>query len=295
MINDILQNRVREYAPANALEQENVLQELMQHYVLASLSRARFFAEGIFHGGTCLRIFYDMNRFSEDLDFVLKKPDAAFQWGPYLERVRKDCQAEGISFEVKDRAKLELTVRKAFLKTDSIGQILNLGLPYPRHAARKIRIKLEVDTNPPAGAHFETKFSAFPVTAAITSMTLSSGFGSKAHALLCREYTKGRDWYDFLWYASRNVIPDYELLANALDQQGPWVGRRPEVTPGWFISSLKKRIEEIDWRVARDDVVRFVRSNEQESIGLWSKELFLSQLERLAGKLVGNGAPTGMV
>lgn len=287
MIGDVLRNRIKEYAPSNALEQENVLQEIMQHYVLASLSRARFFSPAAFHGGTCLRTLYGMNRFSEDLDFVLKEPDKTFEWGPYLERIGRDCEAEGIRFEVQDKTKLDAAVRKVFLKTESIGQILNLELPYARHAAKKIRIKLEVDTNPPDGAAFETRYVTFPVTAAITAMTLESGFGSKSHALLCREYTKGRDWYDFLWYAARNIVPNYKLLANALNQQGTWAGRMPEVTADWYVNAIKKRIEEIDWRAAGNDVVRFVKPAEQESIELWSKELFIQQLERLSEKLLG--------
>ncbi len=287
MIGDILRNRIKEYAPSNALEQENVLQELMQHYVLASLSRARFFSLAAFHGGTCLRILYGMNRFSEDLDFVLKKPDKTFEWEPYLERIKRDCAAEGIHFEVQDKTKLEAAGRKAFLKTESIGQILNLELPYARSASKKIRIKLEVDTNPPDRAIFETRYITFPVTAPITSMNLGSGFGSKSHALLCREYTKGRDWYDFLWYAARNIVPNYKLLANTLNQQGPWAGRMLEVTAEWYVNAIKKRIEEIDWRAAGNDIARFIKPAEQESIECWSRELFIQQLERLSEKLLG--------
>jgi len=289
MIRDVLGNMLQEYGPADALEQESVLQELMQHYVLASLSRGRLFAAATFHGGTCLRILYGMNRFSEDLDFLLREPDPSFEWAPYLDRLRRDCRAEGIHFEVQDRARAGMAVKKAFLKTDSIGQVLDLELPYARHASRKIRIKLEVDTNPPAGATVETRYISFPVTAAITSMDLPSGFGSKAHALLCREYTKGRDWYDFLWYASRKVVPNYALLGNALAQQGPWAGRRPDVTPEWFIATLRERIEGIDWQDARSDVQRFVMANEQPSLDLWTKDLFLHHLERLEEALREQG------
>ena len=184
MMKDVLVNRLKEYAPANALEQENVLAEIVQHYVLASLSRARLFASAAFHGGTCMRILYGMNRFSEDLDFALHAPDPRFDWHPYLQRILEDGAVEGIHFEVQDRNQAVTAVRKAFLKTDSIGQILNLRLPYGRHAAHKIRIKLEVDTNPPIGARCETRYMTFPMTAAITAMDLSSGFGSKTHALL---------------------------------------------------------------------------------------------------------------
>jgi len=86
MIADVLNARIREYAPASATDQENVLQELMQQYVLASLSRAGMFAEAIIHG---------MNRFSEDLDFLLKRIDPDFRWKKYLEAVERDCSLEG--------------------------------------------------------------------------------------------------------------------------------------------------------------------------------------------------------
>ncbi len=280
MIKDILASRLRDFAPADALEQENLLAEFLQHYVLASLSRSRFFGEAGFHGGTCLRILYGLNRFSEDLDFLLKEPHPKFEWAPHLKRIQKDCKAEGILFEAQDKSKASQAVKKAFLKTDSIGQIFTLELPHFRHGARKIRIKLEIDTNPPAGSDYETRYITFPLTAPVTTQTLESGFALKSHALLCREYTKGRDWYDFLWYVSRRTVPAYPLLGSALDQQGPWAGEGIEVTPGWYVEILRERIAEVDWEVARKDVIRFAAARERDSIALWSRELLLDQLRR---------------
>ncbi len=287
MIEDMLSARIGDYAPTNALEQENVLQELMQHFVLAGLSRAGLFSEAAFHGGTCLRILFGMNRFSEDLDFLLKRPSPDFVWAPYLERVRKDCEDEGILFEVQDRSDADRVVRKAFLKTDSIGQILTLNLPFSRHPGRKIRIKLEIDTNPPEGSQFETGYITFPQTAAITVQALGSGFSTKSHALLCREYIKGRDWYDFLWYVMKKAVPDLDLLGSALYQKGPWEGRKVLLTADWYLRAMHRRIEEIDWETARNDVSRFVSPGEQESIVLWSRDLFLYQLDRLAEYMDG--------
>jgi hypothetical protein len=222
-----------------------------------------------------------MNRFSEDLDFVLKAPDASFDWEPFLARIRRDCADEGIRVDAQRRAAQETAVRKVFVKTDSIGQILSLELPYARNRPRTVRIKLEVDTNPPAGATLDTRFITFPVTAAVTCMDLVSGFGSKCHALLCRDYTKGRDWYDFIWYASRRVTPNLELLAHALDQQGPWAGQPLTVTGGWLLNALRVRIAAIDWPATADDVARFVMSRDQPGLAAWSSALFLQQLEIL--------------
>jgi predicted nucleotidyltransferase component of viral defense system len=288
MIGDLLRERIRQYAPANAVEQDNVIQELMQHFVLACLSRSGFFSAGAFHGGTCLRILYGAGRFSEDLDFLLREPDPGFAWGRHLDRIREDCRAEGIRLETQDRSRADTAVRKAFLKTDSIGQVLNLELPFPRQRARKVRIKLEVDTNPPAGSAFETHYIAFPVTSSITTQTLASSFALKSHALLCREYVKGRDWYDFIWYVDRKTVPDLRLLASALDQQGPWAGQKIDATSEWYLEALRTRIAGLDWAAARADVERFLPAREQEALALWKPELFLYHLARLGRFMTGD-------
>lgn len=281
MLDRVLGARIREYAPANPVEQENVLQELMQHYVLASLARAGLFAEAIFHGGTCLRIVCGMNRFSEDLDFLLKRTDPDFRWQGYLEAVRNDCVQEGIAFEVQDKSQAGTAVQKAFLKTDSIGKLLTLDLPFERYQARKVRIKLEIDTHPPAGSTFTTSYITFPVTAALTTQSLESGFALKLHALLCRSYVKGRDWFDFVWYVTRKIRPDLELLRQALHQQGPWAGQAVSVTPRWLQQSMEATIRRIDWAAARADVQRFLPLREQEGIRAWSADFFLQQIARM--------------
>ncbi len=286
MFDKVLAAKIRDYAPGDAMEQENVLQEIMQQYVLAGLSRSGLFTEALFHGGTCLRILYGTSRFSEDLDFMLKRPSGEFRWEPHLARVRSDCAAEGIEIEVQDRSRADRAVRAAFLKTGSIGKVIDLELPFERYRARKIRIKLEIDTNPPAGSRFETRYVTFPQTAAITTQTLESGFGTKAHALLCRPYVKGRDWYDFLWYVSRRVAPNLELLANALRQLGRWAGQSVPVSPRWFVDAMGAVIHGVDWNKARDDVRRFLPLREQESLVLWGAQLFLQQLERLESYLL---------
>ena len=285
MFHDVVAAKLGEYDLGNAVEQENALQELMQHYILASLSRAGLFAEAMFHGGTCLRIVYGINRFSQDLDFLLKKPNPHFVWQPYLARVQRDCAQEGIDFEIQDKSDVDKAMRKAFVKTDSIGKVMTLGLPYGRQAQRKIRVKLEIDTNPPESSRFETSYLSFPVTAPITVQSLASGFATKSHALLCRTYTKGRDWYDLIWYVGRRIEPDLELLANALLQQGPWKNERQEITVAWLLNALRDKIGTIDWRVARSDVQRFLPTKEQEGLQVWSENFFLHQVAQMEGYL----------
>jgi predicted nucleotidyltransferase component of viral defense system len=281
MLHRVLSAKLREYAPANAVEQDNVLQELLQHYVLASLSRSDFFRRAIFHGGTCLRIVHAMNRFSEDLDFLLKRPDPDFRWHDYLESVRKDCALEGIPFEVQDKSQAGTAVQKAFLKTDAVEGGLELELPFERRRPRRIRIKLEVDVNPPAGSTITTSYITFPVTAPLTTQTLESGFALKLAALLCRPYVKGRDWYDFVWYVARKTRPDLDLLGNAVRQHGPWAGQAVTVDGEWVRQRLDEAIRRIDWAVAADDVQRFLPLGEQPGLRSWSAEFFLYQLARM--------------
>ncbi|MFC1706806.1 nucleotidyl transferase AbiEii/AbiGii toxin family protein [Planctomycetota bacterium] len=281
MIQDLLAAKLREYDPSDVLEQENVLQEVMQHFILGSLSRTGLFTKAVFHGGSCLRIFHRTRRFSEDLDFMLKAPDEQFQWASVLATVLEDHALEGIHFEVTDRSSQETAVRKAFLKTDSIGTTLDVDLPFNRHVRKKLRIKLEVDTRPPAGSTFETRYLTFPATAAITTQTLASGFATKLHALLCRSYTKGRDWYDFIWYVGKRVIPSLPLFECAIAQQGPWAGTNQTVTEAWLVAAVRSRISTTDWETAARDVRRFLPAEEQNGLALWGKELFLQQVDQL--------------
>lgn len=119
----------------------------------------------------------------------------------------------------------------------------------------------------------------------MTTQTLSSGFSLKCHALLCRAYAKGRDWYDFIWYVSRQVRPVLELLGHALDQQGPWAGQSPDVTGAWLIESLRHRVRTVDWQTARRDIQRFLPAIEQPGLELWGGEFFLQVVDQLAGNL----------
>jgi predicted nucleotidyltransferase component of viral defense system len=289
MIQRLFAEKLKEYTITSVFDQENVLQEIVQQVVLASLSRAGLFSrvQAVFHGGTCLRIVYGMSRFSEDLDFFLKSPDPSFTWQKYLEHVVRDGKGEGLSFSIPFKAENRTAVKKAFLRTDSFGNDLATVLFYARDPRKLIKVKLEIDVNPPGGSTFETRYLAFPVTTAITTQSLESGFAMKIGALLSRTYVKGRDWYDFIWYVNKKIALDFGLLSRSIDQQGPWAGQKIKVDRGWLESSLRNKIAEIDWPAARRDVERFLPLREQESLNLWDREFFLHHLTLLMGDGVG--------
>ena len=279
----IVQERLETYRCRSSLEEEQALREITQEIVLAALGRSNFFEQAGFQGGTCLRIFHSLNRFSEDLDLALCKANAAFTLAPYLEGIRRELTAYGYELEVDDRSKAGQAVRKAFLKDDSVGNLLRLNYALKTGPMRKLRIKVEVDTNPPSGASYAMPILDFPFPSAIRVFDLPSLFAGKIHALLCRNYLKGRDWYDFVWYTARKTPVNHVLLSAAFDQMGPWKGRHVATDNAWCIKRLQAAIESLDWRQVRDDVRRFVKPVELPSLELWSREYFLAQCRKLAG------------
>jgi len=277
----IIQERLTAYACKSTLEEEQALREITQEIILAALGRTDFFAQAGFQGGTCLRIFHSLNRFSEDMDFALCQPSSTFELTPYLNQVQKEVTAFGYKLEIDDMSKGTQTVRKAFVKDDSLGKLLHLNYRPRTGPMKKLRIKLEVDTNPPAGASYEMPILDYPFPSAIRIFDLSSLFAGKIHALLCRNYLKGRDWYDFIWYTARNTPINHQLLSAALMQQGPWADRKINTDNTWCSHQLSAKIKKIDWKRAQQDVLRFVKSEELPSLKLWTPEFFLQQCRKL--------------
>jgi len=277
----IIQERLDVYRCRSLQEEANALREITQEVALAALSRTDFFKKAAFQGGTCLRIFYSLDRFSEDLDFILKKPDMDFGLEPYLQPLAVELNAYGYHVEIVDRSKTGQAVKKCFLKDDSLGKLLTLQYAKGTAALSKIRIKLEVDANPPAGSDFENKFLDYPFAFAVTTQDLPSLFAGKSHALLCREYEKGRDWYDFIWYVSRKVRINFTFLANALNQTGPWAGQNIQVDKDWYQKEMKRKILAVNWPEMKEELSRFLKPEALATLKVWDQEFFLDRLEKL--------------
>ena len=277
----MIQQRLDSYDCRSTLEEEQALREITQEIMLAALGRTGFFQAAAFQGGTCLRVFHGLNRFSEDLDFALQSPSASFALEPYLDTLARELAAFGYDLEIDDRSTVDQAVRMAFLKDDSLGNVLRMDHRPVSGPSRRLRVKLEVDANPPAGATFEMQYLDFPFPSAVRVFDLPSLFAGKLHALLCREYLKGRDWYDLIWYTARKTPFNRDLLASALAQFGPWQGRQVSAGRDWCVAQLRDRIEATDWKRARNDVRRFVKLGELPSLEFWSREFFLAQCNKL--------------
>lgn len=281
----IIQERLDSYKPQSQQEEEFALKEILQEIALAGLARTDFFKFAAFQGGTALRILYSLDRFSEDLDFIAAKPSSDFEWSSYLKNLETEFGAYGIEIISEDRSKADETVKKAFLKDQSFARVLVL-----KHWGRSgrlgaIRIKFEIDTNPPAGSRNEVRYLDFPFAAAVVVQDPPSLFAGKSHALLCRGYVKGRDWYDFLWYVARKVPINFDFLSHACEQQGPWAGQKFAIDKEWYLKEMENKIRSIDWQEAKEDVARFLRPKAQESLVFWSVDFFLDRVRKLKESL----------
>lgn len=270
----IIQERLKTYSPRSKQEEINALKEIYQEIALAGLARSEFFKLAAFQGGTSLRIVHQLKRFSEDLDFVLLKPSASFQWRSYLNAIDLEFKSFGVHLEIKDRADAKGAIKTAFLKEDSFAKVLELTYPRLPSDEKKLTIKLEIDTNPPEGSKFETFFLIYPYPFSILMQDLPSLFASKCHALLSRKYEKGRDWFDFLWYVSKKTPLNYTLLKSALYQAGPYQSQEISCDKKWLQNAFERKIESLDWESAKRDVENFLGPEERKFVQNWSKDLF---------------------
>lgn len=288
---DIIQERLSSYQPKSKQDEENALKEITQEVVLSALSRANFFSIARFQGGTCLRIIYDLRRFSEDLDFALLRPQTNFKWKPFLNKIGEELKTYGYDFNIQDKSGKNKAVQLALLKEDSIGNVLTL-----KHnnvsTLSQIKIKLEIDTNPPEGSHQEQKFVDFPVTVPILVDDRPSLFAGKSHALLCRETGKGRDWYDFDWYISKKIQLNFFQLSAAIDQMGPWKGRGIKIDKTWYVKEMRNKIKSTDWDKQKKEVSRFLKPEDLDLLEHWSSDFFLQRLKKLESYLLFSSIAT---
>jgi len=278
---ELIQQRLDSYKAANPVEEEQATKEILQEVALYSLWRAGFFEVAAFQGGTSLRILHKLPRFSEGLDFILKEPNPEFEWGHYLDQLLEGLQEFGLQSEALDKSRMDQRVKKALLKDNSVSNQLDLSF-YRGHPGHKLNIKLEIDVDPPQGSGFEYSYLDFPLDFEVCHQDLSSNFSLKLHALLCRPYLKGRDWYDFNWYVKQNIQPNLPHLQAALYQYGPWEGQAIDIDAEWLNHILLEKVAAIDWNEAIQDVERFLSIAEKESLKLWSQRFFTRKVENLS-------------
>lgn len=279
----ILEQMLAQYEIKDTRDEENAIKEILQELILAALSGAGFFKEAIFCGGTALRIFYGLNRFSEDLDFSLEKPNSDFDINDYLPKVVESLKEYGINMEVQVK-KQKAAVQSAFLKANTLEQMLYFNTSFDVGHVRKdekIKIKLEIDTNPPLGGTYEMKVGLLPSIYDVKIYDSESLFAGKLHSLLCRFWDnriKGRDLYDFIFYLSRKTKINISFLENMMKQSGH-IKEDESLDLNRIKELLRTKFNEIDYKLAIEDVTPFIKNTEE--LRFWGKDFFLSLVDMI--------------
>lgn len=285
-MNNIIEQMLNKYDIKNTNDEINALKEIIQEIVLSGLSRCGFFNEVAFYGGTALRIFYNLDRFSEDLDFALIEPNKNFDLSKYFIYIEKELNAYGVNLEINSKQKnIESNITSAFLKGDTLELILKFfpsdeGHNY-NHILKDIKIKFEVDVNPPCGATYEDKFKLLPNPHQIKLYDKESLLAGKIHAILCRGWknrTKGRDLYDYVFFLANDTKVNLELLKNKLIESN-YINSNDSFDMNKLKELLKNKFNEIDYNNAKEDVMPFIKN--VECLDLWSSEFFVSITDKL--------------
>lgn len=275
---------IAEYNPQNEEETLSALREIMQEIALAGLSRTDFFEKAAFYGGTALRIFYDLDRFSEDLDFSLLEPNSDFSLEPYFSAIVTEFEAMGMTVSIREKdKKVQSSVESAFLKSETVWKELILEDIVKQAGIRSnksIKIKIEVDRNPPLGFTTEEKLLLRPFSFYVKCFALPSLFAGKMHALLFRKWKsriKGRDWYDMEWYIRKGVKLDIYHFLQRAKNTGDW--QTEDITSEQFLTLLKEKIDAVSFSAIREDVIRFIEDDEK--LKLWSPVYFKDLIDKM--------------
>lgn len=264
----------------------NALREILQELALLGLWRGKFFEHAAFYGGTALRVLHGLDRYSEDLDFSLLKPNAQFSLKPYAQSLQREIASFGFTIRFEERKTPRRgTIESAFLKGNTLQQLVviggdqrtGVGIP----ANQLLKIKLEVDTDPPGGFTTESRYILAPLPFAVRTYTLPDLFAGKLHAVLCRKWrkrVKGRDWYDLVWYLGRHPELNLRHLQARMRQSGDHPAD-VELTPVLLMDYLQKAINSLDVEQAKTEVTPFL--TDPETTRVWSKDFFHSIIDNI--------------
>lgn len=277
----ILNQMLNNYDVNNIEEKKNAIKEIIQEVILAALSKTDFFTHAAFYKGTALRIFYNIDRFSEDLDFTLLTKNESFSIEKYIPTIKNTISSFGLNFdiEVKDKT-FDSNIDSAFIKGNTRETFVVIYSKSNEHTQiihnEKITIKFEVDINPPPFANTKFEYRLLPFPYQIRLYDKESLFAGKIHALIARAWErriKGRDLYDYIFYLSSKTKANLKHLEARLKQTNT-IEKDVILTRELLIEILNNRFNEIDYELAKEDVLPFVK--DISSLNIWSKDFFKS-------------------
>ena len=274
------------YRLASRDDFENALKEIAQHLALLGLWRSKFYEHAAFYGGTALRIVYDSGRFSEDMDFSLLNKDKSFDLKPYLNAIRMELEAFGFKYtiETKDKSKTS-SIESAFVKGNTVTNLLVIEAHQEIlerfHRNQKVKIKFEVDTDPPPKAGYDAINILVPIPFQVKVFSRPDLFAGKMHAVLCRQWksrSKGRDFYDLIWFLGQRVPCHLDHLKERMIQTGHWI-REDSLNRSALMERLIHKFGEVDFEMLKNDVRPFIK--DPNELDLWSQAFFCDIISRL--------------
>jgi predicted nucleotidyltransferase component of viral defense system len=285
-MHEALAQMISKYECRRLEDTVRALREIMQQIALLGLWRSKFFENAAFYGGTAMRVLYGLDRFSEDLDFSLLKPMRQFNIAKYLAALQKELEGFGFDVLAEQRNKaVKSAVQSAFLKANTLNQLLVIEtaeeIMHEVPRGQVLKIKLEVDTDPPPGFSTQTKYLLQPIPFAVRVYALPDLFAGKMHAILCRKWkirVKGRDWYDLVWYAARHPELHLSHLEQRMRQSGHWESNEA-LSAESFDTLMHNAIERLEVDQARREVEPFVSN--PDSLEVWSRDFFLDVASRI--------------
>lgn len=285
-MHEAISNMLERYDCRTRDDYTNALREILQDLALLGLWRSKFFEHAAFYGGTALRLLYGSDRFSEDLDFSLLKTDDAFSLGNYGEALCREISSFGFEVDFENRKKARPSaVESAFLKANTYKELVLIGvteeLLHDLHPAKNLKIRLEVDTDPPGDFKTETRYVLRPVPFPVRTYRLPDLFAGKLHAILCRKWktrVKGRDWYDLVWYVAQHPQVRLAHLESRMRQSGDYADDE-ELTPEILQGLLRRVVDGLDVEKARREVAPFIR--DQRALDVWSREFLAEVITRI--------------
>lgn len=273
---------IEEYNPKSEEQLLGALREIMQEVALAGLYRAGFFKIAAFYGGTCLRIFYELPRFSEDLDFSLLEKTREFSINSYLPYLIEEFEALGMQVSIREKPKsINSQIESAFLKAETNWKELILeqtAFPLPV-TKPTLKIKLEVDTFPPLSFQTENKLLLRPFSFYVNSFKIEDLFAGKMHALLFRQWksrVKGRDWFDLEWYIRHGHAIHLQHFSLRAMESGHL---KQEASLKDLQILLSEKIESLNFEQAKEDIIRFIP--DPKAVEIWSKAYFFELIKKL--------------
>ena len=285
-MNEAIRQILAAYEVRSLEDSLRALREVMQEIALLGLWRSKFFEKAAFYGGTALRVLYGLDRFSEDLDFSLLKKGESFDLADYSEALKKELASFGFAVEIESRAMpASAAIQSAFLKADTRTRMITVefdkGLVQKVPRNQVLKIRLEVDIDPPPGFRTGVRYLLRPVPFSVRTFSLPDLFAGKMHAVLCREWksrVKGRDWYDLVWFAAHH--PDLHLahLEQRMRQTGHWTGPAP-LTAEDLRDLMIRRVDKVDIDQIRREVEPFVK--DAAALAIWSSEFFKDVASRI--------------